>query len=117
MEIVKSILTNNPCYTEGRKITVKGIMLHSVGVPQPSATAFVNSWNKSTFDSACVHGFIDANNGKVYQCLPWNHRGWHAGGSANNTHIGIEMCEPPNITYTHGASFVCPRRSNRTSIR
>jgi N-acetylmuramoyl-L-alanine amidase len=25
--------------------------------------------------------------------LPWNHRGWHAGGSANNSYIGFEMCE------------------------
>jgi N-acetylmuramoyl-L-alanine amidase len=25
--------------------------------------------------------------------LPWNHRGWHAGGDANNTHIGFEICE------------------------
>ena len=25
--------------------------------------------------------------------MPWDHRGWHAGGSANNTHIGFEICE------------------------
>jgi N-acetylmuramoyl-L-alanine amidase len=25
--------------------------------------------------------------------LPWNHRGWHAGGTANNSHIGFEICE------------------------
>src|SRR5690606_29533740 len=24
---------------------------------------------------------------------PWNQRGWHAGGSANDTHIGFEICE------------------------
>ena len=29
----------------------------------------------------------------TYQTLPWDHRGWHAGGSANNTHIGFEICE------------------------
>ena len=29
----------------------------------------------------------------TYQTLPWNHRGWHAGGSANDTHIGFEICE------------------------
>ena len=27
------------------------------------------------------------------QTLPWSHRGWHAGGAANNTHIGFEICE------------------------
>ena len=28
MKLVESILTENPCYTAGRKITVKGLMLH-----------------------------------------------------------------------------------------
>lgn len=109
MNIVQSILTKNPCYTAGRKITVKGLMLHSVGCPQPNAQAFINNWNKSTWSSSCVHAFIDANNGNVYQTLPWNHRGWHCGsgskGSANNTHIGVEMCEPNCIKYTSGSTF------------
>ncbi len=107
MKLVQSFLTRNPCYTAGRKITVKGLMLHSVGCPQPSAQSFVNSWNSSSFDRACVHGFIDANDGTVYQTLPWNHRGWHAGGAANNTHIGVEMCETSCIKYTSGAAFTC----------
>lgn len=57
-----------------------------------------NHWN--TYHpggrEVCVHAFI----GKLadgtiatYQTLPWDHRGWHAGGSANNTHIGFEICE------------------------
>lgn len=104
MTLVQSFLTENDCYKKGRKITVKGLMLHSVGCPQPSAKVFVNNWNRSGIEK-CVHGFIDANDGKVYQTLPWNHRGWHAGGSANNTHIGVEMCEPSQIKYTGGASF------------
>ena len=29
--------------------------------------------------------------------------GWHGGGSSNNTHIGVEMCEPACIKYTGGA--------------
>lgn len=107
MKLVQSILTKNPCYTAGRKITVKGLMLHSVGCSQPKASVFINSWNSASYDRACVHGFIDGNDGTVYQTLPWNHRGWHAGGDANNTHIGIEMCEPACIKYTGGASFTC----------
>ena len=111
MKLVQSILTKNPCYTAGRKITVKGLMLHSVGCPQPKASVFINSWNSSSYDSACVHGFIDGNDGTVYQTLPWNHRGWHCGsgsrGSGNNTHIGVEMCEPACIKYTSGANFTC----------
>ena len=107
MKLVQSILTKNPCYTAGRKITVKGLMLHSVGCSQPKASVFINSWNSASYGNACVHGFIDGNDGTVYQTLPWNHRGWHAGGDANNTHIGVEMCEPACIKYTGGSSFTC----------
>ncbi len=111
MKLAESIMTRNPCYTAGRKITVKGLMLHSVGCPQPKASVFINSWNSPSHDSSCVHGFIDGNDGTVYQTLPWNHRGWHCGsgnkGSGNNTHIGVEMCEPACIKYTAGSNFTC----------
>ena len=111
MRLVESIMTRNPCYAVGRKITVKGLMLHSVGCPQPKASAFINSWNSPSHDGSCVHGFIDGNDGTVYQTLPWNHRGWHCGsgskGSGNNTHIGVEMCEPACIKYTAGSNFTC----------
>lgn len=118
MKLVESIMTRNPCCTAGRKITVKGLMLHSVGCPQPKASAFINSWNSPSHGSSCVHGFIDGNDGTVYQTLPWNHRGWHCGsgnkGSGNNTHIGVEMCEPACIKYTAGSNFTC---SNLTEAR
>lgn len=58
-----------------------------------------------------IHPFIDGNDGTVYQTLPWNHRGWHCAsgknGSGNNTHIGVEMCEPSCIKYTGGSTFTC----------
>jgi hypothetical protein len=107
MKIIESILTKNPCFKAGRKITVKGLMLHSVGCSQPNAYVFINNWNSESFTRACVHGFIDADSGIIYQTLPWDHRGWHAGGSANNTHIGVEMCEPACIKYTGGSTFTC----------
>ena len=111
MNLNKLILTENACYKAGRKITVKGIMVHSTGANNPWLKRYVgpddgklgknqynNHWN--TYHpggrEVCVHGFI----GKLadgtiatYQTLPWDHRGWHAGGSANNTHIGFEICE------------------------
>ena len=43
-----------------------------------------------------VHAFIGRlANGDVatYQTLPWDVRGWHSGGAANDTHIGFEICE------------------------
>ena len=88
MKLIEKILKKNPCYTAGRKITVKGLMLHSVGCPQPKASVFISNWNSASYDNACVHAFIDGNDGTVYQTLPWNHRGWHCGkgknGSGNN---------------------------------
>lgn len=110
MKIVEHFLTRNRCYQAAKQNTKGGLMLHSVGCPQPSAQVFVNSWN-SVDKSVCVHAFIDANTGDVYQTLPWEYRGWHCGsgpnGSGNNTHIGVEMCEPACIRYTGGACFTC----------
>lgn len=110
MRIIEHFLTRNRCYQAAKQNTKGGLMLHSVGCPQPSAQAFVDSWNGAD-KSVCVHAFIDANTGDVYQTLPWEYRGWHCGsgpnGSGNNTHIGVEMCEPACIKYTGGARFIC----------
>ena len=120
MNLNKLILTENACYKAGKKITVKGIMVHSTGANNPWLKRYVgpddgklgknqynNHWN--TYHpggrEVCVHGFIGKlADGTVatYQCLPWDHRGWHAGGSANNTHIGFEICEDD---LTDGAYF------------
>ena len=116
MEIVQSIMVNNPCYKAGRKIAVKGLMLHSVGCSQPSAEEFIKQWNKKTATKKCVHALIDGDTGKVYQTLPWDHKGWHCGGVANNTHIGVEMCEPRSIQYTKGASFNCLDRNDALEV-
>ena len=89
-------------------------MLHSVGCPQPSASVFIKNWNRVDYNKACVHAFIDADTGTVYQTLPWEHRGWHGGGSSNNTHVGVEMCEPGCIKYTSGSTFTC---SDMTAAR
>lgn len=105
MEIVESILTKNPCYKTGKKIEVKGIMLHSTCSPQPSAKVLVHNWNRLGCENKCVHALVDAVDGTIYQTLPWNHKGRHCGRhpvskkTANDTHIGIEMCEPAQIKY------------------
>ena len=47
MKIVKSYVKNNPCYKNGTKIKVSGLMLHSVGCPQPNASVFVKQFNNN----------------------------------------------------------------------
>ena len=114
MQLIKYFSTQNQCYqnnvnkADSRYTTFqqrgpKGLMLHSVGCAQPNAKVFADQWNRSGTEVA-VHAVLQAD-GTVYQCLPWNYRGWHAGGNANNTHVGVEMTEPSQIKYTGGSTF------------
>ena len=99
MHIIGHILTNSDCYRAGRTIVPTGIMVHSTGVAQPDVNVFLRAWNKPGVD-ACVHAFV--HQGGVTETLPWNWRGWHAGGAANNTHISFEILEPAGHTYQGG---------------
>lgn len=113
MEVRTCILTQNPCYQQGRKLTPAGVMVHSTGANNPYLSRYVqpddgrlgknphlNDWNRPEA-TACVHAFIGKTadgSVAVYQTLPWDMRGWHcgkgtSGKSANNTHIAFEICE------------------------
>lgn len=106
MDIIEAFATKNKCYQVGAPLTPRGIMLHSIGTPQPNAAVMARSYNQYQPGgrSVCVHGFIQRD-GTYYQTLPYTMRAWHCGGSANSTHIGIEMTEPASIVYTGGASW------------
>lgn len=104
MKLIQKYLTKSGCYRAGRKIAVRGLMIHSVGCPQPKASAFISNWDKADA-GACVHAIVEPG-GDVYQLLPWDYRGWHCGGDANGTHIGVEMTEPATIRYTGGSDWV-----------
>lgn len=97
----QKILTRNDCYKAGRHIRPAGVMVHSTGANNPNLSRYVgpnrnnNDWNRPGV-GACVHAFIGLEeDGTVntVQTLPWDMRGWHAGASANNTHISFEICE------------------------
>lgn len=109
MNLTVNYMTRNDCYTANRKIMPSGIMVHSTATPGVMAADWFSRWNKSFAKGeinrqVCVHAFLD--NQGIFQYLPWNHRGWHAGGSANNTHIGFEICEPAGFKYDGGAAMV-----------
>lgn len=107
MDIVEAFATKNKCYQIGAPLTPQGVMLHSIGTPQPNAAVMARSYNQYQPNgrSVCVHGFIQRD-GTYYQTLPYTMRAWHCGGSANGTHIGIEMTEPASIAYTgYGAEW------------
>ena len=114
IQITQSYLTNSPCYKTKRKIKVSGLMLHSVGCPQPNAQVFIKNWNTSSCKVG-VHAFADTTG--VFETLPCRetpgiaHRAWHCGsgskGSFNNSHISLEMTEPSCIKYVGGSTFTC----------
>ena len=39
MDIVEAFATKNRCYQAGAPLRPQGLMLHSIGTPQPSAAA------------------------------------------------------------------------------
>lgn len=108
MEILQQLLTQNDCYRQHTTMFPKGVMVHSTGANNPNLRRYIqpddgllgenryrNDWNRAGL-AVCVHGFIGKTadgSVAVYQTLPWNYRGWHAGGRANDTHIGFEICE------------------------
>lgn len=107
MHIIEAYATQNKCFQAGAPLTPRGIMLHSIGCPQPNASVMAQNYNqyRPNGQSVCVHAFVQRD-GMVYQTLPWTVQAWHCGGSANSTHIGIEMTEPASIVYTgHGAEW------------
>lgn len=111
MKLHQKIAYNNMCFIKGVKMRPVGIMIHSTGCNNPNLKRYVgpndgilgeniykNYWNNAYpgGKSICCHAFIGKDKkGEVrtYQILPWEIAGWHCGGKANNTHIGIEICE------------------------
>ena len=107
MRLEEQLLTRNDCSKAGRTITPLGVMVHSTGANNPWVSRYVpgsevlgyniggSHWDRPGL-SKCVHAFVgkfaDGAVGTV-QTLPWNRRGWHGGGAANDTHIGFEICE------------------------
>lgn len=108
MEIIEAFAAKNKCYQAGAALVPRGLMLHSIGTPQPSAAALARYFDQYQpgGQSVCVHAFAQAD-GTVYQTLPWEMRGWHCGGSANSTHIGVEMTEPgAGMAYAEAAAQI-----------
>lgn len=120
MKLTTKYMTNNDCYKTVLKIKPKGIMIHSTATPGIMAAEWFIRWNKSykagqINRQACVHAFVDDK--EIYQYLPWNHRGWHGGGKANDTHVGLEICEPGGFSYSGGSMVGYDVKKNEAYFR
>lgn len=110
----KVLFTKSDCYKAARKMTPKGIVVHSTGANNPNLKRYVqpddgylgvntnsNDYNRPGQD-VCVHGFIGKDkNGtvKFYQTLPFDYCCWGVGSGLkgsynyNPAYIQFEMCE------------------------
>ena len=116
MEIIEAFAAKNKCYQVGALLRPQGLMLHSIGTPQPSAAVLARYFDQYQpgGQSVCVHAFVQAD-GTVYQTLPWEMRGWHCGGAANGTHIGVEMTEP-DVSMPYAAAAEQITGTYRTAV-
>ena len=104
-------MTKNECFQRGNFFSPAGVMIHSTGANNPRLSRYVQpddgQLGQNPYENhfntlqpggrkVCPHAVIgQLADGSIaaYQLLPWEMAGWHAGGSANDTHIGIEICE------------------------
>jgi N-acetylmuramoyl-L-alanine amidase CwlA len=70
-----------------------GIILHETATPNDTVENQFNYFNLQN-RNASAHVFIDQN--KILQFIPFTEIAWHAGRTANNSYIGIEMCHATN---------------------
>ena len=134
MEIIKAHAVNNLCYKANKKMTPRGIVLHSTGANNPNLKRYVdcpdklgknlyqNHWNTPMPGGrkVCVHAFIGYDKDKkikVAEILPLNICCWGVGsgnkGSYNYSppHIQIEICEDglKDTAYYDGAFKVAAK--------
>ena len=110
--IKQDFMTQNQCYTSGKTITPKGIMVHSTGTPGLMAQALRDRWNDAAKEVS-VHAMIDDT--VTIQALPWTAKAWHCAGSGNSTHIAFEICEPQEARLI-GVNWVAQKRNGTSPI-
>lgn len=118
MEIKTNYMTKNGLYNPNRIINVKGIILHSVGCAVDKASDWWARWNKESYDSALVHGFIDDTEAIIaVPCMETKgkaQKAYHvANDNTHNKYLGFEMCEYGGIKYTSGANW---NKSNQAQV-
>ena len=102
MNIVEKYCTGNNRYKVAQRYTPVGVVLHSIGTPQPKASVLWNYWQNNG-SQYVVHYMVDDT--QILHCMPDNYKCWHVCSPGNDKWIGIEMGEPSQIKYTSGATF------------
>lgn len=102
LTITEKYCTGNRRYQAAQTFTPQGVVLHSIGTPQPSASVLWNYWQNNG-SQYVVHYMVDDT--QILHCMPDNYKCWHVGSPGNAKYIGVEMGEPRQIHYTSGSRF------------
>lgn len=102
MNITEAYCTNNSRYKAAQIFSPQGVVLHSIGTPQPKARALYNYWQNNG-SPYVVHYMVDDT--EILHCMPDNYKCWHVCSPGNDKWLGIEMGEPSQIKYTSGSTF------------
>lgn len=100
--MIEALCTGNSRYKAAESLQPVGVVLHSIGTPQPSAQVLRDYWQRNA-SPYVVHYVVD--NKEIYHCMPDGYKCWHVGSPGNGKYLGIETTEPSQIKYTSGASF------------
>lgn len=84
--VTQKVQTNNRTH---KKFKPVGIVVHETATPGATDESESDYFNKTT-RKASVHAFIDWDS--ITQKIPVDEVAWHAGPTANNRYLGIELC-------------------------
>ena len=85
-DITLAIISSNNPHTP---LIPKGIVIHETACNGDTAAGEQHYFDSNNVQ-ASAHAFIDWNS--IIQCIQWYNVSWHAGATANNRFIGIELC-------------------------
>ena len=101
-QIQDSYCKKNGRYLAAEPLSPVGVVLHSIGTPQPRASVLLQYWNNNP-SAYATHYILDDQS--IHHAIPDSYKCWHVGSPGNGKWLSIEMCEPKEISYTSGASF------------
>lgn len=103
LKIVQDIIPAGNSNRPGTRITATKITIHNTDNDSPGANAAAHARYQKGADARArqVSWHFTVDDKGVFQSLPTNEKGFHAGsGEGNRTSIGIEICMHPEMDVT-----------------
>jgi N-acetylmuramoyl-L-alanine amidase len=82
----------------GHPLKPRGMVAHSTDDTGATAQNIRDYFNNHSEAKASAHTVIDWTG--IIEMIPEDEEAWHAGPTANNLYIGVELCEPSQDDYS-----------------